>query len=271
MVDTLSASVPGFERIPASIRAALDPLSQVARTDIGIRVARHEPKSGGAFGESGLGSTVMKPGVNIVLARQHPKNYTGSSRILHALSQFEATPAETAVELHDGEYIRLGALDIAVEQMERALLAVALSDPEEARSARNALMLESGPQEAHSPRCTRPALSQGCARALCVIEPVTLTPTPDGYEGQAGPEKRDGRPRRRPSSANDWLRGQDLNLGPSGYEPDELPGCSTPRQVEKSRSGGGLYRCPLQRSRAFCGKAWRQRGAASSPEVGHQP
>ncbi len=33
-----------------------------------------------------------------------------------------------------------------------------------------------------------------------------------------------------PSHKVKQLRGQDLNLRPSGYEPDELPSCSTPRQ-----------------------------------------
>jgi hypothetical protein len=42
---------------------------------------------------------------------------------------------------------------------------------------------------------------------------------------------------------HEW-RGQDLNLRPRGYEPRELPGCSTPRQccVRLFPSAGQVYR-----------------------------
>src|SRR6266508_1992595 len=33
-----------------------------------------------------------------------------------------------------------------------------------------------------------------------------------------------------PAVKGSWLRGRDLNPGPLGYEPNELPDCSTPRQ-----------------------------------------
>jgi hypothetical protein len=39
------------------------------------------------------------------------------------------------------------------------------------------------------------------------------------------------------SGEKNWLRGLDLNQRPSGYEPDELPGCSTPR--DNYVGGGG--------------------------------
>src|SRR5713101_7978871 len=32
--------------------------------------------------------------------------------------------------------------------------------------------------------------------------------------------------------SEDWLRGRDLNPRPLGYEPNELPDCSTPRQSQ---------------------------------------
>ena len=40
--------------------------------------------------------------------------------------------------------------------------------------------------------------------------------------------------------ASNWVQGLDLNQRPSGYEPDELPGCSTLQQTEGQGATQGL-------------------------------
>src|SRR5258706_4262026 len=43
-----------------------------------------------------------------------------------------------------------------------------------------------------------------------------------------------------------WLRGLDLNQRPSGYEPDELPGCSTPRMHNSGSTGVRQTQAPAK-------------------------
>lgn len=45
-----------------------------------------------------------------------------------------------------------------------------------------------------------------------------------------------------------WLRGLDLNQRPSGYEPDELPGCSTPRHRVDTRRRPEKQNAPRRKS-----------------------
>jgi hypothetical protein len=44
------------------------------------------------------------------------------------------------------------------------------------------------------------------------------------------------------SDRGDWLRGVDLNHRPLGYEPNELPDCSTPQKHDNSAAGTGSNR-----------------------------
>src|SRR5438445_11648963 len=67
-------------------------------------------------------------------------------------------------------------------------------------------------------------------------------PSPDeigAREKNVSPARSIERALRGSASKRPWLRGLDLNQRPSGYEPDELPGCSTPHP---DYSGMGNWR-----------------------------
>ena len=94
---------------------------------------------------------------------------------------------------------------------------------------------------AHLPQSVAPALQNffcpsiaGAGAAEC-----------GGGEGVRTPDLRLAKPAlcqtelRPPLKRKGWLRGRDLNPRPLGYEPNELPDCSTPRHEPESLGGPG--------------------------------
>jgi hypothetical protein len=75
-----------------------------------------------------------------------------------------------------------------------------------------------------------------------------------GGEGVRTPDLRLAKPalcqtELRPQKGEGWLRGRDLNPRPLGYEPNELPDCSTPRHPFNQSHLVGLGRFELPTSR----------------------
>src|ERR1700722_12936749 len=82
------------------------------------------------------------------------------------------------------------------------------------------------------------------------------------------PGQQKGRPSRIDPDLHSWWRGEDLNLRPSGYEPDELPDCSTPRrcpQYYHDALGGRPEPAPLR------GIDDRRRAVIAASTVCHAP
>ena len=98
--------------------------------------------------------------------------------------------------------------------------------------------LDAARDRARSPD-SRPVVRQTVPPAVCTMTDKRSGSGREGISRRAGARSQsaglENKPAPSPGGGSgadfNWLRGLDLNQGPQGYEPCELPGCSTPRSV----------------------------------------
>lgn len=141
IVDTIAqfAQFPGdSENTSGHVLEIYKPLQKAAGERLGVVVIRHERKAGGDVSMAGRGSTAFTGAADIIMSIRRPEgNVRSSIREIHAISRFNETPDELAIELTESGYVALGE-SAAVAQIEAtaALIDVAPS------SGRDALTLD---------------------------------------------------------------------------------------------------------------------------------
>ncbi|MEX1254100.1 MAG: AAA family ATPase [Dehalococcoidia bacterium] len=132
VVDTVSRWAGLVEENDAgAFNAAMVPLEDAAAAGLGVWVPHHERKSGGAIEDAGRGSSAFGGAVDILLRlRRGEGNTPRTVRIVEALSRFDATPEQLAIELTpDGYLVRGTETDIKVQQARDALDGVLTAEP----------------------------------------------------------------------------------------------------------------------------------------------
>jgi hypothetical protein len=106
IVDTLHpfAGLRGdSENNAGSALEVMEPLQRVNADRIAVLITRHERKGGGEVGESGRGSSAFTGAADVILSMKRPPgNQRPTVRVIEALSRFEGTPANTAIEKTGG-------------------------------------------------------------------------------------------------------------------------------------------------------------------------
>jgi len=112
IVDTLGqfAGIEGdSENSSGAALAAMQPLQLASAQGLAVVVARHERKSGGEPGDSARGSSAFTGAVDIVISLRRSDGGNPNVRVLRAISRFEETPSEFAIEWRDNQFHAIGA------------------------------------------------------------------------------------------------------------------------------------------------------------------